>query len=55
MPGWLRKMSVRYLENIPEGNAQHIASSSQVRLLVFAWQNCFKPAGEGNTRVYLVP
>ena len=55
MLGWLRKMNVRYLQNIPEGDAQHIASSSQVRLLAFTWQNCFKLAGEGKRGVYLAP
>ena len=37
LPGWLRKMSIQYLQNIPQG---------QVQLLAFTWQNHLEQAGE---------
>ena len=54
-PGWLRKVSVRYLQIIPEGDGQHLPSSSQVGLLAFTWWYCFKPSGEGKRRIHLAP
>ena len=48
-------MGVWYLQNILEGDALHIASSSQVRPLAFTLRNCFKPAGEGKRQIYLAP
>ena len=55
MPRWLRKLSIRYLQNISDGKAQNTASGSQIHLLAFTWQSCLELAREGAKGESLAP
>ena len=56
LPGWLRKLSVRYLQNIPQVKRNSsLTTDSQVQLVAFTWRNCLEQTGEWEKGEKLAP